>query len=64
MSVKDLDMSRQIAHVPIHVKRVIVQLKKFLMLNSVIPICQVDLTDDIMIVISGIVSLSPSAENQ
>ena len=64
MSVKDVDMSRQIAHVRIHVERVIGQLKKFLMLNSVIPICQVELTDDFMIAISGTVSLSPSAVNK
>ena len=64
MPAKDLDMSRQIAHVRIHVEQVIGQLKKFRILNSVIPISQVDLTDDIMIVISGIVNLSPSVMNQ
>ena len=64
MSAKDVDMSRQIAHVRIHVKRVIGQLKKIRILNSVIPISQVDLTDDIMIVISGIVNLNPSVMNQ
>ena len=64
MSAKDVDMSRQIAHVRIHVERVIGQLKKIRILNSVIPISQVDLTDDIMIVISGIVNLSPSVMNQ
>ena len=37
--------------------------KKFHILNSVIPISQFDLTDDIMIVISGMVDLSPSAMN-
>ena len=63
MSAKDVDMSRQIAHVQIHVKQVIGQLKKFCILNSVIPISQVDLTDSIMIVISGIVNLSPSVVN-
>ena len=64
MSAKDVDMSRQIAHVRIHVKRVIGQLKKIRILNSVIPISQVDLADNIMIVISGIVNLSPSVVNQ
>ena len=65
MSEKDGDMSRQIAHVQIHVKQIIGQLKKFCILNSVIPIyiCQVGLTD-IMIVSSGIVNLSPSIMNQ
>ena len=64
MSAKDVDMSRQIAHVRIHVKRVIGQLKKIRILNSVIPLSQVDLADDTMIVISGIVNLSPSVVNQ
>ena len=57
-------MWRQIAHVGIHVERVIGQLKIFFIPNSVIPISQADLTDDIMIAISGIVNLSPSVVNQ
>ena len=40
------------------------QSKKFRILTSVIPISQADLTDDIMIVISGIVNLNPSVMNQ
>ena len=38
MSAKDVDMSRQIAYVQMHVEQVIGQLKKFCILNSVIPI--------------------------
>ena len=57
MSAKDVDMSRQIAHVRIHVERVIGQFKTICMLNSVIPISQADLTHDKMIVISDIVNL-------
>ena len=38
MSEKDVDMSRQIAHVQIHNKQITGQLKKFCILNSVIPI--------------------------
>ena len=64
MFEKDVDMSRQIPHVRIHVERVIGQLKKFRILNSVIPIPQVDSTDDVMIVISGRFNLSPSVANQ
>ena len=64
MSAKEVDISRQIAYVRIHVERVIGQLKKFRILNSVIPTSQVDLTDNIMRVISGIVNVSPSVMNQ
>ena len=64
MSAKDVDMSRQIAHVQMHVKWVIGQLKKFHILNSVIPISQIGLTYNIMIVVSGIINLIPSVVNQ
>ena len=63
MPSKDVVMYRQITHW-IHAERVIGQLKKICPLNSVIPISQIDLADDIMIVISGIVNLSPSVVNQ
>ena len=64
VSAKDVDISRQITHVRIHVEQVIGQLKKIRILNSVIPIYQVDLTDDIMILISSLVNLSPIVVNQ
>ena len=64
MSAKDVDITRQIAHVRTHVERVTGQLKKFRILNSVTPTSQVDLTDDIIIVISGIVNFSSSVVNQ
>ena len=47
---KDVDESRKIAHVRIHVGRVIGRLKTFKILNSTIPISQVDLLNDVMIV--------------
>ena len=43
MQAKDVDESRKIAHVRIHVERVIGPLKKFKILNSTIPITQADL---------------------
>ena len=43
MQAKDVDGSRKIAHVRIHVERVIGPLKKFKILNSTIPITQADL---------------------
>ena len=59
---RDVDISRQIiAHIWIHVEHVIGQLKKFKILGSVIPICIVDLLDEIMISVGGlIINLSPS----
>ena len=61
MTGKDIDISRQIAHVRIHVYRVIGRLKKFKILNTTIPI---DLTDNIMVTIAGIISLNASFVNK
>ena len=60
MTAKDIDISRQIAHVRIHVERVIGRLKKFKILNTTIPIAQLNLTDNIMVTIAGIISLNAS----
>ena len=49
MPAKDVDESRKIAHICIHVDRVIGPLKTFTILNSTIPISQVDLLNDVMI---------------
>ena len=64
MTAKDIDISRQIAHVRIHVERVIGRLKKFKILNTTIPIAQVDLTDNIMVSIAGIISLNTTVVNK
>ena len=64
MTGKDIDISRQIAHVRIHVDRVIGRLKKFKILNTTIPIAQVDLTDNIMVTIAGIINLNASVVNK
>ena len=60
MPAKDVDESRKIAHVRIHVERVIGRLKTFKILNSTIPISQVDLLNDVMIVVSALVNLNKS----
>ena len=60
MPAKDVDQSRKIAHVRIHVERVIGRLKTFKILNSTIPISQVDLLNDVMIVVSALVNLNKS----
>ena len=64
MTARDVDISRQIAYVQIHVECVIRQLKKFKILRSVIPMCIVDLLDEIMISVCGLINLSPSVVNK
>ena len=56
----EVDMSRQLSNVRIHVERVIGRIKKFRILQSIIPIIQIDLIDDVMISICAIVNLNPS----
>eukprot|EP00112_Aurelia_sp_Birch-Aquarium-sp1_P012053 Seg253.27 transcript_id=Seg253.27/GoldUCD/mRNA.D3Y31 product="THAP domain-containing protein 4" protein_id=Seg253.27/GoldUCD/D3Y31 len=63
LAAKDVHRSRQLANVRIHVERVIGQLKKFRILQSTIPISQVDLIDNVMVVISAIVNLNRSIVN-
>ena len=55
---RDIEISRQIAHVRIHLRRVIEQLKKLKVLRLVILICIVDLLDQIMISVCGLINLS------
>ena len=64
MTARDVDISRQIAYVQIHVEHAIRQLKKFKILRSVIPMCIVDLLDEIMISVCGLINLSPSVVNK
>ena len=59
-----MDISRQIAHVRIHVERVIDRLKKFKILNTTISIAQVDLADNIMVSIAVIINLNASVVNK
>ena len=63
MIPKDTDISRQIAHVRIHVEHVIDHLQKFKILNTTISITQVDLTDN-MVSIAGIINLNVSVVNK
>ena len=64
MIPKDTDLSRQIAHVRIHVEHVIDHLQKFKILNTTISITQVDLTDNIMVSVAGIINLNVSVVNK
>ena len=60
LSGKDVHESRHNANARIHVERVIGQLKKFRILQTAIPITQVDLIDSILITVSSIVNLNKS----
>ncbi|XP_063076544.1 uncharacterized protein LOC134466577 [Engraulis encrasicolus] len=54
LSGRCVDTSRQLSRVRIHVERVIGQLKQFLILNTVIPISQVDLLDDVIVICAAL----------
>ena len=54
MPVKDIDISRQIAHFRIHVEHVTDRLKKFKILNTTTPITQIDLTETSLLALLGL----------
>lgn len=60
LSAQEVDESRQLAHVRIHVERVIGWLKDYRILQTIIPISQVDLIDDVMTVVCGAINLNKS----
>ena len=50
-------MSRQLSSVQIHVERVICRIKKFRLLQTTLPLTQLDLLDDIMVIVCGLVNI-------
>ena len=58
LSQCEVDTSRQLSNVCIHVEKVIGRLKKFRYLETTVPIQQVDLLDNVMIIISGYLNLN------
>ena len=60
MNAKEVDFSRKISNVRIHVERVIGRLRIFHYLQSNIPVQQADLLDDAMIIISSLINLNNS----
>ena len=51
---------KQLSSVPIHVERVIGRIKKFRLLQTTLPVTQVDLLDDIMVIVCGLVNINNS----
>ena len=64
MTAKVLTYLEKWQHDRIHVERVIGRLKKSKILNTTIPIAQVDLTENIMVTIAGIIKLNVSVVNK
>ena len=60
LSGQEVDESRQLAHVRIHVERVIGRMKDYAISQSAIPILQLDLLDSAMIVVCSCVNLNRS----
>ena len=60
MSAKEVQKSRKISNVRIHVERVIGRLKDFRIIQSIIPITQISLLDNVMAVIAALANLNNS----
>ena len=60
MRAAQVDESRHISNVRIHIERVIGRLRTYKKLNTSIPIKQADLLDNVMVSISGLINLNKS----
>ena len=60
LSGKEVDTSRQLSNLGIHVEKVIGQVKEFRMLQNIVPLTQMDLLDDIMVIVCAIINLNKS----
>jgi len=63
LSCEEVEVSRNISNLRIHVERVIGRLKNFRILQTIVPISQVDMLDDLMTVIAGIININESIIN-
>jgi hypothetical protein len=64
MSANEVDTSRQLSRVRIHVERVIGRWKNYKILTTVMPIAQADLLDDIVVVCAALTNLCASVVNK
>lgn len=60
LSAQEVNTSRQLSNVRIHIERIIGRWKNFKILSTVIPITQADLLDDIVIVCGALTNLCKS----
>ncbi|XP_035997778.1 uncharacterized protein LOC105928197 isoform X4 [Fundulus heteroclitus] len=60
LSAHELETSRQLSRVTIHVERVLGRWKDFKILQSVIPLSQVDMLDDVVVLCSALTNLCKS----
>ena len=58
LSGKEVDTSRQLSSVRIHVEMVIGQVKNIHMLRNIVPLTQMDLLDNIMVIVCAIINLN------
>ena len=56
-----MDTSRQLSSLQIHVERVIGRFKKFRLLQTVVPLTQIDLLQEIMPIVCGLVNMNNGA---
>ena len=56
-----MDTSRQLSSLQIHVERVIGRFKKFRLLQTIVPLTQIDLLQEIMPIVCGLVNMNNNA---
>ena len=57
LSGEEVDTSHKLSNVRIHVERVIGQIAKFRMLQNIVPLTQIDLLEEIMMIVCAIINL-------